>query len=47
MDWIGLLMLIWNAYFYLSITNYNKFSTIAGLLFCIIGAVMIKKSKKE
>ncbi len=44
---LGLIMLIWNAYIYLSQSGYNKISLVAGLLFCIIGAVLIKKNKNK
>jgi hypothetical protein len=42
---IGLAMLGWNAWTYLSKSSYDRVSIIIGLLFCLIGAVMIKVGK--
>ncbi len=43
----GLVLLIWNAYVYLSHQETSKVSVMTGLLFCIEGAVLIKKSKSN
>lgn len=47
---IGLIILVLNAYVYLSKSDFIKMSPgaslIFGLLFCIIGATMIRKNKK-
>lgn len=47
---IGLIILVLNAYIYVSKSDLIKISPgasiIFGLLFCTIGAIMIRKNKK-
>ncbi len=42
---VGLIILLANATSYLSNTNWNVPSSGAGLLMCIVGAILIKKGK--
>jgi len=43
----GLILLISNAVTYWGNQKYEKISIVAGLLFCMIGAALIRKRKKS
>ncbi len=44
---LGLIVLVYNAYLYLSGSDIQTMSTISALLLCLIGGVMIFKRKKR